>query len=442
MARKRSGTLELRKSGWFARITVDVGCKSERRWFPLGSFDKEKARRVLAKLVRELDAGRLVAEANETAHAADTVADLAWPWNERREADGVVMAHDEATHLREYILPELGSHRPEQIRRAQCQAVITQAARKTIGEGAKQRRLSYEYLKKIRGTMSRLFKELRRLELIDFDPVELVEIPKGAPRALPPEQLRDDEAAIVLADPRVDPELKLLAIVARVEAGMRTGELNKWDWSNIREDFTACDIFRSKTNEWQHGIEIPELLRPWLRAWWLDHGRPRTGPVFPARRGKNKGQFKSAGGVSYAKRLRVAVVAALGRAHVTVRPELLTGRPGQSKRLNFHSFRHAFNSALARAGVNVQTAMALANHADAKTHMRYVEPSPEMKRIPLAALPLLMPTNPSESSGAVDDSMGPTVANSSTPGVIRTRDQRLRRPPLYPSELRALVRPC
>jgi integrase len=36
------------------------------------------------------------------------------------------------------------------------------------------------------------------------------------------------------------------------------------------------------------------------------------------------------------------------------------------------SFRRAFNTALAEAGVNVQHAMHLAAHSDPKTHMRYV----------------------------------------------------------------------
>jgi hypothetical protein len=37
--------------------------------------------------------------------------------------------------------------------------------------------------------------------------------------------------------------------------------------------------------------------------------------------------------------------------------------------MNFHSMRRAYNRALAGAGVNLQTAMTLASHADAKVHM-------------------------------------------------------------------------
>jgi Phage integrase family len=57
--------------------------------------------------------------------------------------------------------------------------------------------------------------------------------------------------------------------------------------------------------------------------------------------------------------------------------------------VDFHSFRRAFNTALAGAGVNVQQAMHLAGHTDAKTHMRYVMRAPAMRTIPRDALPRL-----------------------------------------------------
>ena len=57
--------------------------------------------------------------------------------------------------------------------------------------------------------------------------------------------------------------------------------------------------------------------------------------------------------------------------------------------VDFHSFRRAFNTALAGAGVNVQQAVHLAGHSDAKTHMRYVMQAPAMRAIPAAGLPRL-----------------------------------------------------
>ncbi|MEO6419640.1 MAG: tyrosine-type recombinase/integrase, partial [Polyangiaceae bacterium] len=55
--------------------------------------------------------------------------------------------------------------------------------------------------------------------------------------------------------------------------------------------------------------------------------------------------------------------------------------------VDFHSFRRAFASALAEAGVNVQHAMHLTAHSDPRVHARYVMDTVAMRTIPEAALP-------------------------------------------------------
>jgi hypothetical protein len=57
--------------------------------------------------------------------------------------------------------------------------------------------------------------------------------------------------------------------------------------------------------------------------------------------------------------------------------------------VDFHSFRRAFNTALAEAGVNVQRAMHLASHSDPRVHHRYVMRTKAMQQIPAEALPQL-----------------------------------------------------
>lgn len=57
--------------------------------------------------------------------------------------------------------------------------------------------------------------------------------------------------------------------------------------------------------------------------------------------------------------------------------------------MDFHSFRRAFASALAEAGVNVQHAMHLTAHSDPRVHARYVMDTVAMRTIPEAALPRL-----------------------------------------------------
>ncbi|MBI1845348.1 MAG: 30S ribosomal protein S13, partial [Candidatus Rokubacteria bacterium] len=49
--------------------------------------------------------------------------------------------------------------------------------------------------------------------------------------------------------------------------------------------------------------------------------------------------------------------------------------------IDFHSFRRAFASAIAEAGVNVQHAMHLTAHSDPKVHARYVMHTARMREI-------------------------------------------------------------
>ena len=207
----------------------------------------------------------------------------------------------------------------------------------------------------------------------------------------------------------------MLALVARCEGGMRTSDLHAWDWTHLDLDgFAFCTVPRSKTAA-PDVLEIPDVLRPFLRSWWERAGSPIAGPVFPVRKGKRAGERRAAH-ASHAKALRRD----LARACVFRLPPVVTRRPRPGQRtdlgkrsaetmpapnprdplyfetpislpVDFHSFRRAYNTALAAAGVNVQKAMKLAGHSNAATHMRYVMNAPEMRAIPAAALPQLPP---------------------------------------------------
>ena len=63
--------------------------------------------------------------------------------------------------------------------------------------------------------------------------------------------------------------------------------------------------------------------------------------------------------------------------------------------VDFHSFRRAFASALAEAGVNVQHAMHLTAHSDPRVHARYVMSTSAMRMVPDAALRRLHLATPS-----------------------------------------------
>ena len=51
--------------------------------------------------------------------------------------------------------------------------------------------------------------------------------------------------------------------------------------------FASCTILRSKTAK-PETLDVPEMLRPFLRAWWERAGRPIAGPIFPVRKGRSR----------------------------------------------------------------------------------------------------------------------------------------------------------
>ena len=87
--------------------------------------------------------------------------------------------------------------------------------------------------------------------------------------------------------------------------------------------------------------------------------------------------------------------------------------------VDFHSFRRAFSTALAEAGVNVQHAMHLAAHSDPRVHARYVMRTAAMRTVPTAALPVLAMTQLPERLRE-DDSGANDVP--SVPGIVSGRD--------------------
>jgi hypothetical protein len=96
--------------------------------------------------------------------------------------------------------------------------------------------------------------------------------------------------------------------------------------------------------------------------------------------------------------------------------------------VDFHSFRRAFNTALAEAGVNVQHAMHLASHADAKVHARYVMSTKAMRTIPSAALPRL-PT----------EALLDVSKTTETAGIVIARDDSTPTAPLAYAQLRDIL---
>jgi integrase len=195
--------------------------------------------------------------------------------HERRLAAGVVMARDEQNNRERFIYPVLGDLALSRVTDDDVRLVLEQA---------RDRGLARETVHKIRAVMRRDLKRARIEKVIDTRPAEDVELPEGLKKDKRPRTILSDlEIAKHLGEPKCDLEIKMLALVARTEGGMRTAELVRWDWAMLDTvDFAACTIARAKTGDVQR-LEVPQVLRAFLRGWWERAGKPTAGPVFPVR---------------------------------------------------------------------------------------------------------------------------------------------------------------
>jgi integrase len=255
-------------------------------------------------------------------------------------------------------------------------------------KNSQPRRYSYESMTHMRATVLRLFEAACLEELVTDNPAKRVKVPEVEEVKKPRPQLTDVELAQLVAHPEVAPEIKLLVLLSRTIGGLRTGDLNRLDWTAFGPDFATCTFIRRKTRR-KKGKQVPEThvvpvaVRAWITAWWAKHGQPTSGPVFPVRKGKRAGEAKKASKQSYAKALRRALLTA-GIVRHELHNETASNMP-----LDFHhSTRGGFADALDRSGVNEQTALLLTGHSDSRVHRRYLDQL-RIRELPAAAVPLL-----------------------------------------------------
>jgi len=358
------------------------------------------------------------------------------------------MAKKERRTLELYVFEAIGRLPLSDVRASHVRSVIDDAA----AQGLKRATVAH-----VRGVLNRMFRSAVESELVEQNPVAAVRMPRMREVRKERAILTDAELATFIACAAVDLELRMLALVARCEGGMRTGDLHRWDWTMIdRGDFTECIIPRAKTNAPQR-LAVPETLAPFLRAWWERAGSPESGPVFPVRTGKRAGEEKRPLN-SYAKRLRRELFRA-GVYRLTP-VDVAATKPGMRRDLgklaegtklapnprdplyyetastlpvDFHSFRRAFASALAEAGVNVQHAMHLTAHSDPRVHARYVMNTSAMRLIPDAAIPRLHAAPACELPSRDDsrprpDDSEPANASDPAANVTSCDDSRRQRP--------------
>jgi len=349
MPRARTGTLVPPGADGFWRARASRkehadGTKT-RLLYSLGTTDKAIARRKLARLNALILAGHDPHDAAIEVGTPERVKDYADAWLSKRKAQGVGMARKERRALELYALDAIGRLPLCDVRPSHVRGILDDAAAKGLRRAT---------VSEIRGALHRLFRDALEGELVEHNPVTPVRTPKTRETRKERAILTDEVFARFVACPEVGLETRMLSLVARCEGGMRTGDLHKWDWSMIdRVHFAECLIPRAKTRTPQR-LSIPDVLAPFVRAWWERAGKPVEGTKL-APNPRDPLYFETASTLP----------------------------------VDFHSFRRAFSSALAEAGVNVQHSMHLASHSDPRVHARYVMHTAAMRAIPDAALPVL-----------------------------------------------------
>lgn len=386
--RKRTGQLIWRKSGWYARFWTVKDGEEVRVCVPLGTTNKPVARRKLARLL----AGE--SPTAEVAKREETIAEYASAWLDGREAKGLSSHEYEQRHWQRVWKPEIGKLLLSAVKAQHIRDVLDAVAEGRI-KGVRTKRYSRATLVHIRDTALRIFESAWRDELISENPVKGVTLPDVDDGRIEKARciLTDDEFGMLMQCPDADAEIKLMALMARTIGGMRAGDLVALTWEAFDPDFTTCTFVRRKTrrkNRRPQPLEVPEAVRPFLVAWkkrqaevWKDRKEGLPACLFPARKGPRAGQPKLNSNV-FAARLRRDLKKA-GVTRHELHHESATTLPA-----DFHSCRRAFATALARVGVNEQTAMVLTGHSDAKVHRRYVNDL-TMRAMPEAAVPALDP---------------------------------------------------
>ncbi len=384
--------------GWCCRITVTVEGERIRRMIELGTRDRVVARRKRVRLLAEETAEGAAA----TTSALLTVREAADATCKRWEADGIKTAAGRRSGLRRFVLGcpddctedhEHTAVEPHHI----GERVVTSVGKaevEAIYDAMREAGKSRQTVVHIRNFVSAVFDDLWRDGLVPENPVKRARLPKLKRDRRHRAVLTEGELASYLRwqHPKRHHQLAVeqrqtMAVMSWCFGGLRAGELHAMRWEDFSDDFATGTVRRGKTEKLQ-SIQVPDIVRAYLDRWHQRWKKPRNGLVFPCLRGPGAGEHSKTG-VSHASALRRDLQRAQVAAKGSRRMRELFETTKTTKPVDFHSFRRAAAGALKRAGVNEQTAMALLQHADSKTHRRYWSQADGAQEVPLDALPQL-----------------------------------------------------
>jgi integrase len=155
--------------------------------------------------------------------------------------------------------------------------------------------------------------------------------------------------------------------------GARLGDLARLQWASVDLDQDKCITFtQGKT-----GATVKLPLHLSLETWLLD--RPQSGEwVFPSL------HDRAIAGETGLSRTFSKLVAQSG---IEILKSVAHGAGHSVSSLTFHSLRHSFTSALAKAGVSPELRMRLTGHADHKSHQIYTHHELQTLRQAISHLP-------------------------------------------------------
>ncbi len=427
VGRPRKGSLYWTQSGWRARMTVDVDGVEVRKSYDLGTRDKYAARVKLRRLVQSAVPDDPASEAKRT----ETFEEAACRVLEKQRSAGLATWKDRQRRLSYYVLPHLAGTRCEEIRASHVRELLDVVRR--LGK-------SRQTMIHIKNDISIVLGELWREELIPENVCSRVVVPEALPAATERAKkeravLTDEELVRYLAWQHPEEhqrmavlERQTMACVARMFGGQRTSDLHSARWEGFDlPGFEWGTVPRRKGRRLSKGgrpqrLFVPEPLRPILEDWWTRAGKPTTGLVFPKRKGFAENEDATEAErkhSSHAEAFRRDLARVFGlevrrlvetkRSNgrklamlrwvaadrpLTPRERTLLEETEYTLPVDFHSWRRAFNQALADAGVNAQQAQALAGHASLAAHERYLRNTEKMRTLPAGALPNLLVPSP------------------------------------------------
>jgi integrase len=402
--RPRKGTLEFRGKTWHARLTVTVEGESLRKWYDLGTDNKAVARRKLARLSKDQETTNPtpITQLAEVAKRAETVSEAAERIFKERVGEVRDVVND-PIRFRKHVAPHIGKLPVTDVGSSHIREVLN--AGKEDGK-------SHKSLVHLRRVMNLIFGLLWQDEVIRENPVARVKVPKVETDRRERSVLTDAELVRYLGWQHPEEhhgmavlERQTMACISRCFGGLRTGDMHALRWESLD---TADGAFafgwapRKKTAR-PHLLEIPEMLRPLIRDWWERAGKPATGLLFAARRGKHAGTGPKIG-VSHADAFRRDLRRAFGvdvwdaakhqfvadpEHEMTPRErELLEDTPF-TKPVDFHSWRRAYSQALGDAGLSATQTQKATGHASLSALERYLHNTTKMAAVPAAALPTI-----------------------------------------------------